>query len=171
MKIVSAFLLSLLFAVPYASGQSTSAKPKPVIALTIRSATIFKAGALVPVHVVLQNISSHDIVIEREVRGTDCSIDVRDVVGKLPPDTKFGLVHNGHASITDPSQIDPRDLNGKLVTIPVAAGKTWEWDLDVARFYDLSKPGRYLIFVEKPDPEDSSLAPVRSNTIEITITA
>jgi hypothetical protein len=169
MRAVFACLLFSFLASLAASGQSTASGAKPAISLTITSKPTVNVGYTVGIHVVLTNTSAHDIVVQREVRGADCAVDVRDENGKLPPDTKFGLLHNGHVSITDMSQIDPRDLRGALVYIPVKAGKTWEWDLDAAKFYDLSKPGKYLVFIQKLDPEDPSLPSVKSNTIAVTV--
>jgi hypothetical protein len=170
MRAVMACLVFSIVASLAASWQSTASGAKPVISLAINSKPTVKVGSTVGIHVVLTNTSAHDIVIEREVRGTDCAVEVRDANGKLAPDTKFGLLHNGHVSVTDMSQIDPHDLNGAVVSIPVKAGKTWEWDLDAAKFYDMSKPGEYSIFIGKLDPEDPSLPAVMSNTITVTVT-
>jgi hypothetical protein len=37
--------------------------------------------------------------------------------------------------------------------------------LDVGRFYDMSKPGKYLIYIRMLDPENPSLPWVKSNAI------
>jgi hypothetical protein len=169
MRVVFGRLVLSILASFATTGQSATPEAKPVISLTISAKPTIKVGSTVGIHVVLANISTHDIVVQREVRGTDCFVDVRDENGKLPPDTKFGLIYNGHVSITDMSQINPNDLNGASVYIPVKAGKTWEWDLDAAHFYDMSKTGKYLVFIRKFDPENSPLLWVRSNTIAVTV--
>jgi hypothetical protein len=167
MRVVLASLVIFLLAALTVSGQSTP-RTKPVISLAISAKPTVKGGS-VGIHVVLTNTSTHDIVIGREVRGTDCVVEVRDENGNLPPETKFGLLYNGHVSVSDMSQIDPHDLNGAFVSIPVKAGKTWEWDLDAAKRYDMSKPGKYLIFIEKLDPENPALPGVKSNTVAVTV--
>jgi hypothetical protein len=171
MKVAGVACLCLVAVQLSASGQTTAPAAKPVISLAIHSIASIQAGSKVFIHVVLTNTSAHDIVVEREVRGTDCAIDVRDEKGKLAPDTKYGLVTNGHVNINDLdlNTIDPQDLTGALVSIPVKAGKTWEWGLDATQRYDMSKPGKYQIFVEKLDPENPALKAVRSNTISVTV--
>jgi hypothetical protein len=138
---------------------------RPVISLAINAKGTVKIGSPIVIGVILTNTSRHKIVVERQVRGTDCQVDVRDMSGKLAPDTRFGLIYNGHVSISDMSQISPHDLNNATVNIPVKAGKTWTWGLDVGRFYDMSKPGKYLIYIRMLDPENPSLPWVKSNAI------
>lgn len=161
-------LMVSIFASLAAFAQSPPQR-KPVISLSISSKPTAKVGSTVGIHVVLKNISAHGVAIVGEVRGRDYKIDVRDVNGKLAPDTKLGLIYNGHVSITDSSQIDPKDLNGKAVYGTLKAGETSEGDLDAAKFYDMSKPGKYAIFIQKLDPEDPSLLAVKSNTISVTM--
>ena len=164
-------VLALFVASPLAvRAQTTASDGEPVISLVISAKPSAKLGESIFVHVLLTNVSSHDIVVPREVRGTDCGIDVRDVTGTLAPDSRFGLLHNGHTSVTDLSQVDPNDLKGKVVYVSVKAGKTWEWDLEVTKFYDITKPGKYLIFVTKLDPEDPALPFVKSNTLTLQVT-
>ena len=169
---LAAVSLSILVLVQLnAFGQSSASGAKQVISLTISSKPAVKVGSIVGIHVVLTNTSEHDSGVEREVRGTDCAIDVRDQKGNFAPDTKYGLPFNGHVNVDDldPSTINHNDLNGALVSIPVKAGKTWEWDLDATKRYDMSKPGKYQIFIQKLDPEDPALPAVKSNTIIVTV--
>jgi len=150
-------------------GQSAPPTSRPVISLAITSKPKMKVGSPVVITVTLANISGRDIEVEREIRGTDCRVDVRDISGKSVQDSKFGLLYNGHDTVGDVSQVNPRDLNGATVDIPVKAGKTLAWGLDVGKFYDLSKPGQYSIFVQRLDPEDPSLPWVKSNVITVSI--
>lgn len=162
-------LMVSILASSAAFAQSTASETKPVISLTISSRPTAKVGSTVGIHIVVKNISAHEVAIVGGVKGRDYKIDVRDVNGKLAPDTKLGLIYNGHVSITNSNQIDPKDLNGKAVYGTLKAGETSEGDLDAAKFYDMSKPGEYLIFIQKWDPEAEPLLTVKSNTISVTM--
>ena len=161
--------LLLLLLLPGISGIAVG-KPKsrPVISLAISAKPTLKAGSPVVIGVTLRNISRHDIVFGREIRGKDDRIDVRDSTGKLAPDTKLGLLYNGHV-VVETGQVNPQDMNLNWVTIPVKAGKTWGWGVDVSQFYDMSRPGKYSIFIQRLDPIDPSLPGIKSNVISVTI--
>lgn len=160
-------LLGMLVIALFAA--SASRAGKPVIALFISSQRVVRVGAPVVITVVLTNRSHHSLVIEREVSGTDCQIEVRDDTGKLVPETKFGLVYNGHVEVVDMSGIDPHDLNRATVNIAVKPKRTLSWGVDVTRFYRMDRPGTYWLSVQRLDPEDPALPWVKSNTIEVSI--
>lgn len=173
-----------------AVSQATSpSELKPASSLTISAAKdSVKSGSPVLIEVTLLNISNHDIVLDRLLSGADCRIDVRDVNGKWPPDTKFGYIHNGHVPVAnrDPSilaSLSARELFDQSVDVPVKAGQTWKWPIDVGKFYDLSNSGKYTIQVERADVGPTAIAGgtrgsqnppasvlVKSNTITVTVT-
>ncbi len=41
--------------------------------------------------------------------------------------------------------------------------------IDAAKFYDMSKPGKYLIFIQKADPENPAIL-MKSNVVTVTVT-
>jgi len=147
-----------------------SATTQPVITLSISAVQASaKVGSPVRVKVVLHNISDHDILVAREVRGLDCRVDVRDAEGKLPPDTKLGYLWNGHVSNPDPSRLSPQELSGNLIYGTLKRGETSTWELDASKFYDIRQPGKYSLQVERRDPENLSIV-VKSNVIAVTVT-
>ncbi len=137
--------------------------------LTIKaSQRSVKIGSSVYIEVTAANKSGHDIVVPREVRGTDSQIEVRDLSGKLADDSKFGYVWNGHVADPDPSQVSVKDLEGMIFTVTVKPGEKLTWHLDAAKFYSMNKPGKYAIIVQKADPENPSVA-LKSNVVTVTM--
>jgi hypothetical protein len=155
------------------SGLSVGQSARPIsrrsISLAISAKPTLKVASPLVVSITLTNISGHDMIVERMIRGSDTLVDVRDSAGKWVPDTKAGKFFNGHNNSADLSQLNVNDLNDATVNLPVKAGKTVAWGLDVGRFYDLSKPGKYSIFIQRVDPEDPSLPGIKSNVITVSI--
>jgi hypothetical protein len=153
-----------------ASQNQASATTQPVVTLNVSAVQpSVKVGSPVRVKVVLQNISDHDIIVSREVRGLDCRVDVRDAEGRLAPDTKLGYLWNGHVSNPDLSRLSSQELTGSLISGSVKRGETLTWELDASKFYEIKQPGKYSIQVERKDPENHSLM-VKSNVITVTVT-
>lgn len=152
-----------------ASAKSGSRAGKPVIALFISSERVVKVGGAVPITVVLTNRSHHDVLVERDVRGTDCQIDVRDEAGEPAPETRFGVIYNGHAEPIDMNDFDPKDFNSATVNIVVKPKKKLAWGLDATRFYRMDRTGKYSISVRRLDPENPALPWVKSNVIDLEI--
>jgi hypothetical protein len=139
------------------------------IAITPRNDST-KVGSPVFIIVSLTNTSQMDYTIQRLSSGADCLIDVRDVGGKLPPDTSFGYLHNGHVAARDrdPTRYSTADLMDNLIVGSLKAGQTMKWTINVSRFYDLSQPGKYQITVERADLADRNVT-LKSNTVTVTI--
>src|SRR5882757_2044895 len=92
----------ILTTVAISAGQTAIMKSQAVVSLAISPMkSSVQSGSRILIKVVLTNISNHDIVVVREVSGTDCKVDVRDMAGTLASDTKYGRLWNGHAAVTD----------------------------------------------------------------------
>jgi hypothetical protein len=130
-----------------------------------------KAGR--PVYIIVQftNKTDHDLEFGRVLSGADCKIDVRDVQGKLPRETGFGYIHNGHVvhPEEDLSRFSLNDLTDNDIWASVKAGQTTKWGIDAARFYVMKQPEKYAIRVERQDPEDPKVI-LKSNTVTVTVT-
>jgi len=126
-----------------------------------------KAGNPVVIKATLTNNSNHDISIWRVIGEGEYQyqVDVRDVKGNLPQDTKLGKKLNGHVDL---SLLDPKDLVSSGVCFTLAAGKSVTYDVNVSKLYELTMPGKYTIQVQSQDPE--SFAIVKSNVITVTLT-
>src|SRR5216684_5499086 len=115
------FLVSVIFILsgsavaqtsPQGSGQTSSSTPVNSISISAFHDSV-KAGS--PVYIIVQftNKTDHDLEFARVLSGADCKIDVRDVQGKLPPETGFGYIHNGHVAHPeeDLTRFSGKDLN------------------------------------------------------------
>ena len=145
-------------------------KPTTSISLSAYRDSV-NLGAPVTVIVTLTNTSNEDIVVDRLLSGADSKIEVRDLNGDLLPDSHFGYFHNGHVpqSQIDWSRVSDRDLTDSAVSVTVKAGQTTKWSFVANKFYDISKPGKYTIRIERLDPGDRKTFE-KSNTITVTVT-
>jgi hypothetical protein len=130
-----------------------------------------KAGTPVYIVVHLTNGTGHDIAFQRLLTGAECKMDVRDAQGNLPADTGRGYLHNGHVanSQLDETRFSTGDLTDNIIGELVKAGQTITWGINVAKFYEMGKPGKYSIRLERADPEDPKTI-LKSNTVTVTLT-
>jgi len=174
MRYVAAFLMLVVPAglVSIAAGQnpSASSETQPTIALTIKTEhSSVKIGDPIPIEVTLTNKSDHDLNLVREIYGHDLLVNVRDADGKVPADTKYGYLWNGHVANPDVNLVSPQDLRVGGYPVTVQTGETIPWvPINVAKLYQMSEPGKYRIQVQKKDPADPQLN-VKSNVITVTV--
>jgi hypothetical protein len=84
------------------------------------------------------------------------------------PDLRLGY-HNGRFDITRvPQENVGGALNGSGACVPLKPGETLVERIEVSKLYNLTKPGKFVIQVERGDPE--STAPVRANAVTVTVT-
>jgi len=150
-----------------AAAQAAHTRPATSLAISAvqKSASV---GSPLEIEVVLTNNTNHDITVGRELSGMDCRVDVRDRQGKLPADTRFGYLRNGHADNARLMELTSGELNTNAVYIPVKAGETLTWKLDLNKLYVLNEPGKYRVQVHRRDSVDASLV-VKSNTVTVTV--
>jgi hypothetical protein len=155
----------------FGQGTGKTSGGRPVNSITISAfRDSVKTRSPVYITVEFRNNTDHDLEFARVLSGADCKIDVRDVQGKLPPETGFGYIHNGHVAHPeeDLTRFSGKDLNDEGVWAAVKAGQTTEWVINAAKFYDMRQPGKYAIRVEREDPEDSKVI-LKSNTVTVTM--
>jgi hypothetical protein len=155
---------------PQGSAKAPSGTPGNSIAISALHDSV-KAGSPIYIVVQLTNTTNHDIGFQRLRSGADCKMDVRDVQGNLPADTGRGYLHNGHVanSQLDETRFSGGDLSDNIMGEMVKAGQTIAWDINISKFYDLGKPGKYAIRLERADPEDPKTV-LKSNTVTVTLT-
>jgi len=174
-KIISALLAAAfcLAVVVLAHGQSSrpSQGSPPPLSLTLSpSVDKIRAGSSVDVTVTLRNISDHAVSVWRENAedqgGHVYRVDVKDERGSPAPDTKVG---RGFKGLDDP-QLESSDT-------PLVSSGGWQLlkpgesqvdKVNVSRLYDLSRPGRYSIFLRRFDEQSKSF--IKSNKITVTVT-
>ena len=147
---------------------ANSARPGPSTSLSIGAVQdSVKVGSPVALKVICKNTSNHDIKVVTEIHNYHLKVDVRDAKGNLVPDTPLGSIWNGHGE-PDMARITPEDLKGNAVYGTLKPGESSISELNVAKRYELSRPGKYTIQVQIADFEDPSRL-VKSNTITVTL--
>jgi len=114
-----------------------------------------KAGSPIRVHIVLANISGKNVGLSVVPGVFPYEIDVRDSDGVLVPETDYGRKMRGRQ-------------NGYTLaehTLLLKPGERQEVDCTVSEWNDLSKPGIYVIQVQREDHPS-----IKSNKLTVTIT-
>jgi hypothetical protein len=164
----------LLFAAISATVQTAAAQCSkltdgipPVSSLTVRAVRdVTPAGSPVLVDATLTNNSNHSISVWREKQGS-YRVFVTDERGVRPPDRRLGY-RNGRFDVTlVPPEKVAEVLSGSGACVTVKPGETQTEGIEVSKLYDLSKPGKYTIQVERGDPESTVI--VKSNAITVTV--
>jgi hypothetical protein len=181
-----------------ASQTQSPSTPRPGLALTIRAVDdpvkagpvtsrpvwhpndlrvvdTVKAGSPVTLLVTLTNKSDKDIRVMLSGAGAEGTykVEVRDEKGNLAPDTRLGILWNGH--------VDPKDFErlglteseilhgGSIVYYLLRAGESITQSLVATALYQMNKPGKYTIRIRKDKSQDDEVF-VQSNTITVTVT-
>ena len=93
----------------------------------------------------------------------DFTIDVRDSAGHVPPDTEYYRAVTGKQDSSRPMLVITRNGGPRLVKPHGALADSIQLD----KLYDLSKPDKYTIQLERID--DATKAIVKSNKITVTM--
>jgi hypothetical protein len=127
-----------------------------------------KAGLEVKLDITTKNVSDRTIyLVYSTVPGRNMRIDVRDSEGNPVSETPYGLKVHG----TDPKRVP---FSGTMFStrVPVKPGETYEEKLVLSKEYDMSRPGRYSIRVQRSDVlnDTNTVTFVKSNTITVIVT-
>ncbi len=168
MKAIFALLLATS-CVLSAVGQDQAA-PQP-FAITISplhdgdsSSDIIKAGEPLALTVTLVNNSHKSVSIRNMDFDLYYTIDVRDEYGNTAPETEEAReMREAAASPNHHRWIS--GANGIL-----KPRQTWKHTLPVSHSWDMSRPGKYTIQVERQLPKELGKGSVKSNTITVTVT-
>ena len=151
------FLVLTTLAVGAASSTVSS---EPPFALTLKAEeNPVKAGSEVKVDITLRNSSNRAMHMSYGLSEIDYALDVRDSENRTPPETDFARKSKGRAYFSSDQTfyLQPGEC---LPTAPLV----------VSKFYDLSRPGNYLVQVSRAVPKELGGGIVKSNVIPITIT-
>ena len=66
-------------------------------------------------------------------------------------------------------KVPARREGGHGLISQIETGKSWKEQIFISAYYDLSRPGTYMIQVERQLPEELGKGTVTSNTITITV--
>ncbi len=87
-------------------------------------------------------------------------VHILDGANKLVPETAYGRQLHG-------TDRNPASLGGSVFSAQVAPGKTVEQQLMLNKEYEIERPGKYTIQVERFDAVSGIT--VKSNTITLTV--
>ncbi len=148
------------------SQQVLASQPPADFSLTLSvSQPTVKAGGPIVVQVTVRNISDHLIGVEEDRTSTqenNYRVTVLGKEGNEAATTAFHRMLRGKPSHGDPEIV----INTSELLVPLDPGKTLIDPIDLARMYSLG-PGTYTVRVERTFDNQ---APVRSNTVTITVT-
>ena len=124
-----------------------------------------EADAVINIPLTVANISGKDIywsyaktntpykafhvVLKKDGHDVETTVFHRKMTGKQRPD--------------DPQEIE----GGDSIALPLAAGKSFTWTIDLSKLYIITEPGQYDMYLSRFD--DCSKSEIRSNTLTINI--
>lgn len=161
--------LFLLFAIAAIIGATQTVCSQEPLSITLRPSKgdtttgtgVVIAGSPVYVLVDLKN-NSDKIVSSMSIDYPPYYIiDVRDEEGYPTPETKF------MRELRDPNH---RGF-GSGGLFQYNPGESWKEQLTITHYYEMSRPGKYTIQLERKLPEELGVGTVKSNTITITVVA
>ena len=110
------------------------------------------------------NVSDHPLILSHGIRSGPFIVEVRDSENKIPPETDWGYMHNGHHKIDDVvDRFGANALNDDRVSFPLKSGESKVDEFNVLRLYNLTEPGKYTIYLAR--------GKLKSNVITVTLTA
>ncbi len=118
----------------------------------------------------LRNNSAHAILVPSD--STELyTIEVRDALGNAAPESEF--MRNQRTSVEE-CRKSGNSLCGRKfghgVSAKLKSGASWQELLDIRRYFDMGRPGKYTISVQRKLPEELGVGVVKSNTITVTVT-
>jgi hypothetical protein len=136
---------------------------------------VVKTGSYVQLKVTLENKSDHDFVIFLSKAGATCTykVDVRDEAGGLAPDTRTGILTNGHVDQKEWEHLGltPEEIMETCASsfpFKLKAGAVIDQTLMVSALYNVTKRGKYNIQITK-EPDQGGIV-VRSNAVTVIVT-
>jgi hypothetical protein len=136
-------------------------KPSFTLSISAQEASV-RSGTDVQIDVVVTDVSSQEVLVETNwvrpyVEITD-HITITNGSGGKAARTKLGrAASESNASLT-----------GKIVDIQLKPNKPFTYKLDLSQLYDLTKPGKYNVQIQRLDSNTNSV--VTSNLVTLTVT-
>jgi hypothetical protein len=154
---IPVLLIAAVLAVPL---QFAAAKTPFTLAISSEAQSV-KAGAAVEIKLSLTNRSARDI---------DASASISDLTG-VDPNFIFEVRDRAGNLVSKRAYEHPELATGHaILNRVVKPGNTLEEKADIARLYDMSRPGAYDVQASRRASENEKDGVVKSNRIRITIT-
>lgn len=100
--------------------------------------------------------------------GFTYQIEINDVNGNLPPETKLGRLLNGHAELSEKDKMNHTFTGRSGGCFTLNPGKSLTDEVNLSALYDLNQPGAYMVYVVRIDPVTGTRD--TSNTVTMTVT-
>jgi hypothetical protein len=148
------------------------AQPPFTITIALTDGGVEKTGSPVAVSVTLTNHSGVTLSASQWDYADDYTVDVRDAQGNSGPESEE--VRKARAEM-DACTNSGRAVCGKKILLhgvmgQFKPGESWQERLLIAKYYDMSRLGKYTIQLERKLPEELGKGTVKSNPITITVT-
>jgi peptidyl-Lys metalloendopeptidase len=162
------FLLGVVLCLGKAQAAAQAAPPLAPFTLSIASVSgSIKSGDQVKINATVRNTSSKDVQLLTDTRGTEViyRVDVKDEGAKAPPDGKLKRDLKG---LEDPAYLTPdTPTHFGVYVLTLKPGESITDPIIISKLYDMTRPGKYSIQVERRD--ENSYIFVKSNVITVTI--
>ena len=122
-----------------------------------------KKGADAQVQISMTNTSDKDIYYSFG-GGPVFDLEIQDAEGNKPSETPLGQRVHGESTQSSGGAVSAPE---PIVLQTLGPGRTYTETFSLNKFYDLTKPGEYVIQAQRKDPQSAVL--VKSNTIAITV--
>jgi|HubBroStandDraft_2_1064218.scaffolds.fasta_scaffold48917_1 hypothetical protein len=164
----------LLAAIVAAFGAKLAQCAEPPLTMTISLADggVEKTNSPVVVSVTLTNHSGRTLSASQWDYDDDYTIDVRDAQGNSAPESQ--AVRNTRSEVEACRNSGKAVCGRKILLHGVMSrfrpGESWQETLLIAKYYDMSRPGKYTIQLERKLPEELGTYTVKLNPITVTLT-
>jgi hypothetical protein len=91
------------------------------------------------------------VLLEKDGRKVDTTVFHRKMMGEQRPD--------------DPQEVE----GGSSIALPLAAGASFTWTMDIKKLYDIKQPGNYILSISRFD--DCNKASVQSKPVILNFTS
>jgi hypothetical protein len=169
MRISMGLLLLVMSMAAPCTGSAQGTSPSFSVAISVLQGVVAR-GSAVKVTIILKNTSNQDIVIPRSNANDQGEfhnkITIRDEEGNLVADKATIAAHIDRKKDTQ-SELTSLTME-TVINFTLKPGESLKDGIKLSEIYDISKPGKYSIEVERTD--DTTNTVVKSNTITLTVT-
>jgi hypothetical protein len=147
------------------------AEPPLTITISLADGGVEKTGSPVAVSVTLTNHSGKTLSASQVDYADDYTVDVRDAQGNSAPESEE--VRKARAEM-DACRNSGQAVGGRKILLhgmsQFRPGESWQETLLITKHYDMSRPGKFTIRLERKLPEELGKGTVKSNPITVTVT-
>ncbi len=132
-----------------------------------QGSAVYKSGSPVFLLVTLKNNSTKTLSVP-SFDQTYYTIDVRDDRGNRVAEAEEA--RSRHVAADSPTNLLHGRTVGNGINGEVKPRATWKAAIEVSALWDMTRPGKYTIQVQRELPDEIGKGVVKSNTINVTVT-